>query len=70
MVSSGSNYSLSASMIVENWTMAQGRVAIALMKRLGASEMIARVYAAVYGLVNIWKVSQSQAIATPKSTDF
>ena len=33
--------------------MAQGRVAIALMERLGASEMIARVYAAVYGLVNI-----------------
>jgi len=53
---------LSALLTVENWTivnwtMTQGRVAISFINRLGASEMIARVYAVIYGLLNIWKVS-------------
>lgn len=47
--------------------MTQGRVAIALMNRLGATEMIARVYAVTYGLLNIWKVSTTYLLDTEKS---
>jgi len=32
-----------------------GRVATEIMKRLGAVEMTARLYATVYGFINIWK---------------